>query len=44
MIIKATAIALEDGRVGETIAVQNPDSQKTMHATVAKDGSVEMNF
>jgi flagella basal body P-ring formation protein FlgA len=44
MIIKATAIALEDGRVGETISVQNPDSQKTMHATVAKDGSVEMNF
>jgi flagella basal body P-ring formation protein FlgA len=44
MIIEATAVALEDGRVGETIAVENPDSKKTIHATVAKDGSVEMNF
>jgi flagella basal body P-ring formation protein FlgA len=44
MIIEATAVALEDGRVGETIAIENPDSKKTMHATVTKDGSVEMNF
>ena len=44
MIIKATAVALEDGRVGDSIAVENPDSKKTMHATVAEDGSVEMNF
>jgi flagellar basal body P-ring formation protein FlgA len=44
MTIKATAVALEDGRVGESIAVENPDSKKTMHATVAKDGTVEMKF
>lgn len=44
MTIKATAVALEDGRVGESIAVENPDSKKPMHATVAKDGTVEMKF
>jgi flagella basal body P-ring formation protein FlgA len=44
MIIEAMAVALEDGRIGDTIAVENPDSKKTMRATVAKDGSVEMNF
>ncbi len=44
MTIRATALALEDGRVGDNIAVQNPDSQKTMHATVARDGGVEMKF
>jgi len=44
MIIKATAVALEEGRVGDSIAVENPDSKKTMHATVAKDGTVEIKF
>lgn len=44
MTIRASAVALEDGRVGEDIAVQNPDSQKTVHATVTRDGSVEMKF
>jgi flagella basal body P-ring formation protein FlgA len=44
MTIKTTALALEDGRVGDNIAVQNPDSQKTVHATVAADGNVEMRF
>jgi flagella basal body P-ring formation protein FlgA len=44
MIIKATALALEDGRVGESIALENPETKKTMHATVASDGTVEMKF
>ncbi len=44
MIIDFTAVALEDGRVGESIAVENPDSKKTMHVTVTRDGNVEMKF
>jgi flagellar basal body P-ring formation protein FlgA len=44
MIIKTTALALEDGRAGDSITVENPDSKKTMHATVAKDGTVEIKF
>jgi flagellar basal body P-ring formation protein FlgA len=44
MVIKASALALEDGRVGESIAVENPDTKKTMQATVASDGTVEMKF
>jgi flagella basal body P-ring formation protein FlgA len=44
MIIRATAVALEDGRAGENITVENPDSKKKMHATVVEDGSVELNF
>lgn len=44
MTIKATATALDDGRVGDTITVQNTDSQKTLRATVARDGGVEINF
>jgi flagella basal body P-ring formation protein FlgA len=42
MVIKATAVAMEDGRVGDSIMVENPDSKKTLHATVAADGSVEI--
>ncbi|MBV8778192.1 MAG: flagellar basal body P-ring formation protein FlgA [Alphaproteobacteria bacterium] len=44
MTIKATAVALEDGRVGDSISVQNSESQKTVRATVARDGGVEINF
>ncbi|HZK91946.1 MAG TPA: flagellar basal body P-ring formation chaperone FlgA [Stellaceae bacterium] len=44
MTIKATALALEDGRVGDSISVQNAESQKTLRATVARDGGVEINF
>jgi len=44
MTIKAMAIALEDGRVGQSITVQNPDSKKTLRATVADDGSVDIKF
>jgi flagellar basal body P-ring formation protein FlgA len=44
MTIKTTATALDDGRVGDTITVENADSQKTLRATVARDGGVEINF
>lgn len=44
MTIRASAVALEDGRVGDHIPVQNPDSQKTVHATVTREGGVEINF
>ena len=44
MTIKAPALALEDGRTGDSIEVENPDSKKTMRATVLDDGSVEMKF
>jgi flagella basal body P-ring formation protein FlgA len=44
MIIKATAVALEDGRVGQEIALENPETKKGMQATVASDGTVEMKF
>jgi flagellar basal body P-ring formation protein FlgA len=44
MTIKTTATALEDGRVGDSISVENSETQKTVHATVARDGGVEINF
>jgi flagella basal body P-ring formation protein FlgA len=44
MTIKTTATALDDGRVGDTITVQNADSQKTLRATVSRDGGVEIKF
>jgi len=44
MVIKATALALEDGRIGDNISVQNPDSQKTLRATVDAEGGVELKF
>jgi flagella basal body P-ring formation protein FlgA len=44
MTIKATATALDDGRVGDSITVENTDSQKTLRATVAHDGGVEIRF
>jgi flagella basal body P-ring formation protein FlgA len=44
MSIRTTATALDDGRVGDTIQVQNADSQKTLRATVARDGGVEIRF
>jgi len=44
MTIKTTGLAMQDGRVGDTIEVQNPDSQKTFRATVADDGGVELKF
>ena len=44
MTIKTTATALDDGRVGDTITVENTASQKTLQATVARDGGVEIKF
>ena len=44
MTIKTTATALEDGRIGDSISVENLASQKTFHATVARDGGVEIRF
>ncbi|HXP31689.1 MAG TPA: flagellar basal body P-ring formation chaperone FlgA [Stellaceae bacterium] len=44
MTIKAIAVALEDGRVGQSIMLQNPESKKTIRATVAGDGTAEMKF
>lgn len=44
MTIKTTGLALEDGRVGDNIEVQNPESRKTFRATVASDGGVELKF
>ena len=44
MTLRTTAVALEDGRVGDNIAVQNPETRKMLHATVDRDGGVEMKF
>jgi flagella basal body P-ring formation protein FlgA len=44
MMLKTTALAMEDGRVGDSIRVQNSESQKTLRATVARDGGVEIKF
>jgi flagella basal body P-ring formation protein FlgA len=44
MTIKTTATALDDGRVGDSINVENTVSQKTLRATVARDGGVEIKF
>lgn len=44
MTIKTSATALDDGRIGDTITVQNSDTQKTLRATVARDGGAEIRF
>lgn len=44
MTLKTTALAKEDGRVGDNITVENPASQKTLRATVSRDGGVEIKF
>lgn len=44
MTLKTTALAMEDGRVGDSISVQNPESQKSLRATVSRDGGVEIKF
>jgi flagella basal body P-ring formation protein FlgA len=44
MTIKTTALAMEDGRIGENIALENPETKKTIRATVADDGTVEVKF
>jgi flagella basal body P-ring formation protein FlgA len=44
MTIRNTVVALEDGRIGDSIAVQNQATRKTIHATVAGDGTVQIKF
>jgi flagella basal body P-ring formation protein FlgA len=44
MVIRDTAVALDNGRVGDSIAVRNPESGKIVHATVAEDGTVAVRF
>lgn len=44
MTIRTPVLALEDGRVGDSIEVENPDSKKTLRATVLDNGNVEMRF
>ena len=40
--IRTSVIAMEDGRVGDRILVENPDSKKTVRAAVADAGAVEI--
>ncbi|MGH6980152.1 MAG: flagellar basal body P-ring formation chaperone FlgA [Stellaceae bacterium] len=42
--IRSSVVAMEDGRAGDRILVQNPDSKKTVRAAVADAGAVEIHF
>ena len=42
--IRTSVVAMEDGRVGDRITVENSDSKKTVRATVADSGAVELHF
>jgi len=42
--IKTTVTAMEDGKAGDTILVQNPDTRKTVRVLVSDAGTVEMRF
>lgn len=44
MVVRDSAVALADGRVGDSIAVKNPESGKIVEATVAGDGTVTVRF
>lgn len=44
MTIRTTAVAMEDGREGDHITVENADSKKMFRAAVADPGAVEMRF
>jgi flagella basal body P-ring formation protein FlgA len=44
MVIRDMVVALDDGRVGDSIAVQNPESHKIVHAIVTPDGTVAVKF
>lgn len=44
MTVRDSVVALEDGRVGDDIALRNSESQKVVHATVAGDGTAEIRF
>lgn len=40
--VKTVAIAEQDARAGDVIALRNPSSQKVIHATITSDGEAEM--
>jgi flagellar basal body P-ring formation protein FlgA len=42
--IRTSVVALQDGRAGQSILVQNPESRKNVWATVSSAGGVELNF
>jgi len=42
--IRANVVAMQDGRVGDSILVENPDSRKNLRATVSGAGGVELRF
>jgi flagella basal body P-ring formation protein FlgA len=42
--VKTSGIALEDGRMGQTIQVKNRRSDKKIYARVASTGQVEINM
>jgi flagella basal body P-ring formation protein FlgA len=44
MRVKTTGIALEDGKMGDTISVSNSRSKKRIQAKVANTGQVEINI
>lgn len=44
MTIRTTAVAMEDGRLGDHITVENAESKKMLRAAVADPGAVEMRF
>lgn len=44
MLVKTSGIALEDGRMGETIQVKNKRSNKKIYARVASTGQVEISM
>lgn len=44
MTIKTAALALEDGRIGDSIEVQNTETRRTLRAMVDAAGGVELQF
>lgn len=44
MTIRSSVVAMEDGRAGDRILVENPESKKTVRAAVADSGAVEIHF
>lgn len=44
MTIKTAALALEDGRIGDSIEVQNAETHRTLRAMVDAQGGVELSF
>ncbi len=42
--VKTVAVAEQDGRAGDLIALRNPSSQKIIHATVTADGEATMHL